>query len=167
MKVTKITQIQLKELIKEQAVRYKKVLELEARKEEITKQLNEMYGVNELDGFGAQPDVAEEGVQNFLATNIPATQKFGLRTDVQKQQSTIDWVTKHPALGQTYKQLLATDPVKAEKYIEFYTKFPTHKGQIKWDDARKEWADVADNLAPTTLANVGGKIGGGMSAGRQ
>ena len=45
-KTVKITQKQLQSIISEEAIKYKKVLELQKRREGIVKQLNEMYDEN-------------------------------------------------------------------------------------------------------------------------
>lgn len=45
-KTVKITQKQLQSIISEEAIKYKKVLELQKKRESIVKQLNEMYDEN-------------------------------------------------------------------------------------------------------------------------
>ena len=155
----KINKTELLQIIKEEAGKLKKVRTLIAEKKQIEKQLVEVFGVSEA-------EMEDEGVQNFIATKLPFTQNLGLKTDEQKKQATIKWILKHP-LGNDYRKLLQTDPIKADKFIDFYTKFPTHRGKIVWDDNRKEWADASDDLSKTTISNIGSKIGGGASSGRQ
>lgn len=62
MKKIQITKSQLKQLINEEANRYRKVLELEKKKKEILKQLSELY---EMD-YGMEPEVDEGAFANIF-----------------------------------------------------------------------------------------------------
>lgn len=59
-KVVKITAKQLQTLINEEASKYKKVLELKNKKEEILSQLNEMYEAEELDELFGYKNAAQK-----------------------------------------------------------------------------------------------------------
>lgn len=59
MKIT-VTKEQLKQIIKEEANRYKRVLELQKRKEEIKQELNELYEMDMAEP-GAGPGLEDEG----------------------------------------------------------------------------------------------------------
>lgn len=86
MKIT-ITNSQLKQLVKEEAKRYKKVLDLEKKKAEVIQQLNELY-----DGDSPVAEVEmEEGMFDFLKSKSPE----------QKRQEMYDYVQNHRVLSQT------------------------------------------------------------------
>ena len=70
-KVVKVTAKQLQQIISEEASKYKKVLELKRKREEIMSQLNEMYEVNEVEELlggqpvpGVAPDKEVNGVES-------------------------------------------------------------------------------------------------------
>ncbi len=70
-KVLKVTTTQLRQIIAEEASKYKKVLELEKRKQSILSQLNEMYEPSELQELGIEEglgDALKAGMQKV--TNI-------------------------------------------------------------------------------------------------
>lgn len=64
-KVLKVTTTQLRQIIAEEASKYKKVLELEKRKQSILSQLNEMYEPSELQELGI-----EEGLGDALKAGM-------------------------------------------------------------------------------------------------
>jgi len=84
----KITESQLKQLIKEEANRYRRVLELQKRREEIINQINEMY-----EGDIAMEEASfDEGAFDFVKNMFK-----GENPEVKKQQMR-DFVTRHPRL---------------------------------------------------------------------
>lgn len=148
MKVTKITEAQLQTLIREQAIKYKRVLELEARRDEIKKQLNEMYGANEtgevdeIFGLGQTPEQKAVAAQEKGMAVINANRNF----------KTI------------YANLLQKEPAKAPLMVQYLAAHPDAKG-IKWNPARNEFADINDNITGNLLqrmaAGTGSLTGGG------
>lgn len=89
MKIT-ITNSQLKQLVKEEAKRYKKVLDLEKQKAEVIQQLNELYE-NDMDVMETEMPEMEEGMFDFLKSKSPE----------QKRQEMHDYVQNHRVLSQT------------------------------------------------------------------
>lgn len=84
----KITQNQLKELIKEEANRYKRVLELQKKREEIIQQLNELYETDfAMENEPMAPEM-EEGLFDFFKKENPA----------DKAQRMRNYILKHPNL---------------------------------------------------------------------
>lgn len=78
----KITEAQLKQLVREEAVRFKRVLELEKKKKELQIQLKELYeGDYAMEG-GMNPEV-EEGFLDFLRPN-PEEKRNKIKALVQK-----------------------------------------------------------------------------------
>ena len=117
----KITKEQLQQIIKEEAAKYKKVLELEKRKSAIVKQLNEMY---------EDECYMEEGLGD-----TKFGQKLGFKSDEQKRKDALDYIMSHPSRKEIY---LSFDPEKRNKLIEFFVKNPGVK-YFSWDDAKKQF----------------------------
>lgn len=189
MKVTKITQEQLQQLIKETALKYKKVLDLQKRRDEVKRQLNEIaYGAGsagevteDMGGSPAGEVVAEPNMDeiNLIPNAIrkmPVAQKLGVSSPEQKaaadQQQAQTNAQTTQANGMKviesdprgmwqkyYAGLLKTAPQQAPKMVEYLAAHPDAKG-IKWNPARNEFADINDNITGTMLQ----KLGTGMSS---
>lgn len=54
----KVTKEQLKQLIKEEAIKYRKIMELQKRRAQVVQQLNELF---EMDDMSMGTDIEEEG----------------------------------------------------------------------------------------------------------
>jgi len=145
----KITESQLKQLIKEEANRYRRVLELEKRREEIVQQLNEMY-----EGDIAMEDVTfDEGAFDFVK-NI-----FKGDSSEAKKQQMLDFVTKHPRLKDVpnfWAQKTGEAPeIILDKLVDFLAKEANIiDGQLKgvkhlaYDATTKQFVNKTISSAP-------------------
>ncbi len=146
----KITQSQLKELIKEEANRYKRVLELQKKREEIIQQLNEMYENDfAMENSPMAPEM-EEGLLDFFKKENPE----------QKKAELAQYVQNHPSYSQTAQHVAQTtgqsvDDVQAQ-LIDFLMKNATlADGQLKgvmggisYDKTTKQFINKTKISAP-------------------
>ena len=122
----KVTPIELQQIIKEEALRLKKIMMLESEKASIIKQLKEMESCEE--------ETLEE-VWPFKKAD-PAVEK----------QKYVDLINKHPAYSKTSafvaKQNNLDVNMVFEKLVEFVMAnggFPT--GGLAWDNAKQAFVD--------------------------
>jgi hypothetical protein len=113
-------------IIKEEALKIKKLIALKEEKENITKQLNELY---ESDNIGDEA-VVEEGVSREEALKL---------------------IMSHPTKGPWFNKL---KPEFKEKYLAFVQKNPQAK-YAKWDKTKGEFVDAGVYTAPDILSAPG------------
>lgn len=110
MNKIKITPTQLKKLIKEEATRYRKVIELEQRKEQIISQLNEMYKQN-------QAIEMEEGIFGNL---------FSKGNSEAKREQIKQLIAKHPHFSDTAEHwaTITKQPIEnvENQLLDFFVK---------------------------------------------
>jgi len=151
----KLTKEQLKNIIKEEASRIRKEMELErvksskkiqleGRKAEIESQLSEMYGEDVQEIFGLEKTKLGQAV--------------GMKTPEQKNQAAVATITAHPVWknapakwAQTYK---ITPEVAMQWLVDIVVaeggKLPT---SVKWDAAKNKMVNA------TTYSATGGSGG--------
>ena len=122
----KIKQSLVEQIIKEESLRVKRILVLKEEKENILKQLNELYEEGEMDEsiFG---DVGK-GIKKAFAPKPISIER------------TIERIKGHQMRKAIYEKFLKENPLKAEKFVEFYTKNPID-AVPSWDEIKQEFVD--------------------------
>ena len=115
----KIKKSELVQIIKEEAVKVKKVKLLEAEKAQILSTLNEIYEGDEVE-------------ESFLG--------MGKKNSVSKEDA-LNIINGHPARRAVYQQALSKFPERAPKYVEFFMKNSNVKS-VKWDKAKQQYVDA-------------------------
>jgi hypothetical protein len=133
-KVIKVSAKQLKTIIAEEASKYKKVLELQKKKDVIMSQLNEMYAPEEIDEI-------------FGLEKTKLGQAVGMQTPEQKTAIATQLIQSHPAYKQTAANVAAKYKLDVnmvfQKLVQFVVnngnKLPT--GGLSWDNIKQLFVD--------------------------
>jgi hypothetical protein len=111
----------VEQIIKEEALKIKKIMVLKEEKERIIKQLNELYEEEaEVEEVGNEEEMVDEIFGNL----------FGSKK-VSREEA-IKIISNHPVKKQAYLKAKAENPEKAEKYIQYIMNHPDAK-YIKWN----------------------------------
>jgi hypothetical protein len=122
----KITESQLKQLIKEEATRYRRVLELEKKREDVLKQLSELYDGDYMESSNQMMPEMEEGLFDFMKSPSPG----------DKRKEIEDYIQNHPSYSRTAAHVAqatgqSVDEVQ-EQLVNFLLKNATlADGQLK------------------------------------
>ncbi len=133
-KVIKVSAQQLKTIISEEASRYKKVLELQRKKDSIMSQLNEMYETQEIDEI-------------FGLEKTKLGQAVGMQTPEQKTANATQLIQSHPAYKQTSANVAAKYKLDANMVLNKLIQFVVNNGGklplggVSWDNAKQVFVD--------------------------
>jgi len=126
----KIKKSIVEQIIREEAVKVKKLMVLQEEKKAILKQLNELYEGDEMD---------ENKFTDFFTKT--------------SEEYAMNLIKKHPSKGKTYASFEG-DPEKQAKYVNAVRKWPT--ANLAWSEEKQDFVRTS---TPTDASGILGPMG--------
>ena len=141
--LSKIPQETIDKMIMEEALKIRNEMLAERNGSDAVKKLKEERDAiqEQLKAFESM-EIGEGPLDRLRGTVVGNA--LGMKSAEDKQKEKMDkalaLIQAHPSNRAGYNSLLAKDPIKAKKYVEYWAEHPDAK-QIKWDEENGVYVD--------------------------